>query len=84
MKTKYDIAKAISEENNISICKATEVIDTMLAEMRKALKDGEGIALRGFGTFSTKESKGKYSHFTKSVLPDKKRVKFKKSKLFII
>ena len=52
--TKSELVTAFAEEFNFSERKARAIIDTILDEMSEALARGEGIQLRGFGTFAIK------------------------------
>ena len=61
------------------------VIDTFCKSLEKALKEGQNIELRGFGTFFVKKIKAKYSaRNPKSgeiiYIPEKNKVRFKASK----
>ena len=61
------------------------VIDTCCKSLEKALKEGQNIELRGFGTFFVKKIKEKYSaRNPKSgeliYVPEKNKVRFKASK----
>ncbi len=55
--TKSELVTAFAEEFNFSERKARAIIDTILDEMTEALARGEGIQLRGFGTFTIKHYK---------------------------
>ena len=55
--TKSQLVTALAEEFDFSERKARVIIDTILDEMSEALARGEGIQLRGFGTFSIKHYK---------------------------
>jgi len=45
------LVSAIAEKTDISKKDVEAVIDTMVEEITKALKDGAKVALTGFGTF---------------------------------
>ena len=59
-------------------------IDIILNEIKKTLKRGERIELRGFGVFSTKIQKSRISRNPKTGekvnTPEKKTINFKMSK----
>lgn len=52
---KADLVAALAEKENLSNSDAAEVINTILASMADALKSGDGIEIRGFGSFSIRE-----------------------------
>ena len=56
----------------------------ILSEIKKALKRGERVELRGFGVFSTKKQKSRISRNPKTRekvnTPEKKTIHFKMSK----
>jgi len=55
MTTKSDISNAIKRKYpHLSLEDSKYVVDKFLKEISKALKSGERIELRGFGSFTTK------------------------------
>ena len=68
-----------------SICE--EILNIFCKSIEKALINGQTVELRGFGTFSVKNIKEKFSARNPATgkliyIPEKKRVRFKSSKKF--
>ena len=92
--TKDQLAKATSDslyrETREDIRPATvkAVIDHVMGNIQKALKQGEPIYLRGFGTFKIVERKAKVARDLGKneplEVPARKIVKFKISKQFTL
>ena len=61
-----------------------KLTDIILSEIKKTLKRGERVELRGFGVFSTNEQKARISRNPKTGekinTPDRKKIHFKMSK----
>ena len=55
--TKSDLIAAIAEEKNITRSRAEVVVNCVFDAMTDALKNGEGIEVRGFGSFSVRQYK---------------------------
>ena len=53
--TKSELIIALSEEMGFSFHESREVLNTILDAMSEALGRGEGIELRGFGSFSVRQ-----------------------------
>jgi DNA-binding protein HU-beta len=49
---KTQLARAVSEQVELSLNKATKAIDVVFQEIAKALQKGDNAAFIGFGTFS--------------------------------
>ena len=78
---KAELVKAIAAESGLSKKDSEAALNAVVASVTKALKDGDKVALIGFGTFSVVEKaerKG-VNPATKQeiVIPAKKVVKFK-------
>ena len=62
----------------------TKFTEIVLSEIKKTLKRGERVELRGFGVFSTKKQKARISRNPKTVekvhTPKKRTIHFKMSK----
>lgn len=92
--TKDQLAKATSDSlfretrEDISPATVKAVIDHVMGNIQKALKQGEQIYLRGFGTFQIVERKEKVArNIGKNeplLVPAHKIVKFKPSKQFTL
>ena len=52
---KNDLVQAVADEANLSKADATRAVDAVLSSVGKALKQGDTVALVGFGTFQVKE-----------------------------
>jgi len=53
--SKADIIATLSDELNLPVREVTQIIDTILKSMTDALVRGEGIEIRGFGSFTIRE-----------------------------
>lgn len=78
---KAELVKAIAAESGLSKKDSEAALNAVVASVTKALKEGDKVALIGFGTFSVVEKaerKG-VNPATKQeiVIPAKKVVKFK-------
>lgn len=54
---KADIINRIADETEVSRVKASIAVDTILAAMKDALRNGKRIELRGFGVFQVRDRK---------------------------
>ena len=52
-----DLIEAVALKYNIPLRKSEEVVNTIFAAMTSALKSGERIEIRGFGSFVVNEYK---------------------------
>ncbi len=52
---KAELIDAVAENADISRAAATRAVDTVLESITATLKNGEQVALIGFGTFSVKD-----------------------------
>ncbi len=52
---KAELIDAVAENADISKAAATRAVDTVLESITNTLKNGEQVALIGFGTFSVKD-----------------------------
>ena len=81
-----ELIKLLKQKNpNLNQSELESTIDTFCKSLEKALKDGQNIELRGFGTFFVKKIKEKYSaRNPKSgeliYVPKKNKVRFRASK----
>ncbi|MBQ6037454.1 MAG: HU family DNA-binding protein [Bacteroidaceae bacterium] len=78
---KADLVKAIAAESGLTKKASEAALNAVVASVTKALKEGDKVALIGFGTFSVVEKaerKGVNPATKKEiVIPAKKVVKFK-------
>ena len=69
---------------NFSLSNLSKLVDIILNEIKRALKRGDSVELRGFGRFSIKIQKARISRNpktnTKVDTPQKKTIHFKMSK----
>lgn len=56
---KAELISVISEKNNISKIKATEILDSVLDTITNTLKSGGNVRLVGFGTFDVSRRKSR-------------------------
>ena len=52
---KADLITSLAQKENLSTKDATEVVNTILASMADALRNGDAVEIRGFGSFSIRE-----------------------------
>ena len=78
---KADLVKAIAAESGLTKKASEAALNAVVASVTKALKEGDKVALIGFGTFSVVEKaerKGVNPATKKEIIiPAKKVVKFK-------
>lgn len=55
---KSELIRSLAVERDINIDEATEIVTTFFDSMKDALKKGERVEIRGFGSFKIKEYKG--------------------------
>ena len=55
--TKSELIERISETLRLPNGKAEQIVNTVFDSMVKALQEGEGIEIRGFGSFTVREYK---------------------------
>lgn len=83
---KTELVERLANENGITQAKGKEIVDYLLDEIKKELKDGNEIELNGFGKFTAiqKEARTARNPRTgeKTEVPAKKAVKFKAGKQF--
>ena len=60
--TKSEVIEALAAEINIAINEARDIVNTILNSMSDALIGGDGIQLRGFGTFKIKKYQSYIGH----------------------
>ena len=83
--TKSELILKITKKNSFLYQKDVyKIIDTIFNSVTKALKDGDRVELRGFGTFSTKLRKARIGRNPKTgepvAIPQKKMPFFKMGK----
>ena len=81
-----ELIKLLKEKNpNLNQSELETVIDIFCKTLVEALKNGQNVELRGFGTFFVKKIKEKYSARNPKTeeliyIPEKNKVRFKASK----
>lgn len=55
--TKADVVNTIANATGLTKVETEAVVNGFIATIRDALRDGEGIEIRGFGTFKVREKK---------------------------
>ena len=83
--TKSELILKITKKNSFLYQKdVNKIVDTVFSSITKALKDGDRVELRGFGTFSTKLRKARIGRNPKTgepvAIPQKKMPFFKMGK----
>jgi len=81
---KGELITRVAENADLTIAQATEVVNTLLYTIGDSLRDGNKVALFGFGTFTTRERKSRPGRNPKTgeqiIIPAKNVVKFKPGK----
>ncbi len=81
---KLDLVNAVSEACSLSKKDAESAVNAVIAEVSKALENGDDVKLSGFGTFLVKERKERVGTVPgtndKITIPATKTVGFKPSK----
>ena len=81
---KGDLVNQLAESTDLSKAQATDALNIVLDSISNALKDGDKVALVGFGTFSTghrKERQGRNPRTGEAItIAAKTTVKFKAGK----
>lgn len=57
--TKYDLVEAIYQNTMCEKRLVQDVVENLLLELKEAMKKGDTIELRGFGTFELRLRKGR-------------------------
>ncbi|WP_457570897.1 HU family DNA-binding protein [Desulfovulcanus sp.] len=55
---KSELIRTLAEERNISVEEATDIVNVFFDSMKEALKNGNRVEIRGFGSFKIKDYKG--------------------------
>ena len=58
---KTDIIASLSVNANISQQKTKEIVNIIIAELTKGIATGDGVEIRGFGSFNRKYRKSRIS-----------------------
>lgn len=81
---KNDLINAIADSTELSKVKVSEVLDSFVNVITKALKKGEEVRLIGFGTFAVSKRKATKGHNPRTgeeiKIPASKQPKFKAGK----
>src|SRR5579864_65805 len=56
--TKSELIDHVADKLRLPKARAEQIVDTIFDSMVNALKQGEGIEIRGFGSFTVREYKG--------------------------
>jgi len=77
--TKSELIEAVAKRSNITKARAELVVNCVFESMTKALEKGEGIEIRGFGSFTVRDYKpysGRNPRTGKTVAVPEKRLPF--------
>ena len=55
--TKSELIDSVADKLHLAKARAEQIVDTVFNSMVDALKDGQGIEIRGFGSFTIREYK---------------------------
>ena len=84
--TKLDLIKKISGKTGLDRNEVTVVVESLMSEVKGAVCKGEGVFLRGFGTFGKKKKAAKMgrniSKNTAILIPEHFAPFFKPAKIF--
>lgn len=82
--TKADLAKHLMDKLELGKKEADLLVQTFLESIIEALRDGDGVELRGFGSFRLRDRKGRTGRNPRSgesiEVPPKRVVYFKLGK----
>ncbi len=82
--TKTDLVQEVSRVLGVPLSEGETVVEQIVASMVRALRAGDKIELRGFGSFHTRDRKARIGRNPKTgakvAVPAKKVVFFKPSK----
>ncbi|HEX4457103.1 MAG TPA: HU family DNA-binding protein, partial [Polyangia bacterium] len=56
--TKSELIDQVADKLRLPKARAEQIVDTIFDSMVNALKQGDGIEIRGFGSFTVREYKG--------------------------
>src|SRR5579862_3631252 len=80
---KVDLIDAVSRVTELSLKGSAVIVELVLGNIAKSLKSGERVEIRGFGSFSVRQRRGRIGRNPKTgaqvVVPPKKIVSFKAS-----
>ena len=77
--TKSELIEAVAKRSNITKARAELVVNCVFEAMTRALEKGEGIEIRGFGSFTVRDYKpysGRNPRTGKQVAVTQKRLPF--------
>jgi integration host factor subunit alpha len=78
------MARRIADETDLRQAKATELIETIFDEIKRALEQGDAVILQGFGSFHVRDQHGRIGRNPKTgqeaAIPPRRVVRFKTSK----
>ncbi|MDH4223793.1 MAG: integration host factor subunit beta [candidate division Zixibacteria bacterium] len=84
--TKSDLVEKIVEKSGLTRTDVAVVVDSFLEAVKNAMKEGNNIEIRGFGTFKIKERKARKARNPRTgeevPVPDRKVPVFKPSNEF--
>jgi integration host factor subunit alpha len=83
--TRADLADAITKEFRVTKFVALEIVEDILDEISSALMAGENVKISGFGTFTTRQKKGRMGRNPKTLeeayITPRKAISFRASAL---
>lgn len=79
--TREYLARSIKRETGLAINKASEIVDDIFDGLLDAIKKGDSVKIRMFGSFTTKRKNARVGRNPKNlqeaVIPERTVVKFK-------
>ncbi len=82
--TKSQLIEAIAERRNITKSRADQIVDIVFQSMSSALERGDGIEIRGFGSFTVRDYPSYQGRNPKTgdpvTVPEKRLPRFKVGK----
>ena len=83
---KVELVQRISEATGLTQVKAEDAVDTILAEIKSTLQEGESVILRRFGTFQVRAKRARIGRNPKTGeeadIPARRVVRFKSGNPF--
>ena len=78
---KAEIVRQIADETNLTQLKAEEVVEAILQEIKTALRHGDSVILRRFGSFQVRDKRARIGRNPKTGqaadIPPRRIVRFK-------
>jgi|RhiMetdeSRZDD1v2_1073273.scaffolds.fasta_scaffold1285709_2 integration host factor alpha subunit len=82
--SKAEMVRRLADETDLTQAQATEVVETIFNEIKRALEQGDAVILRGFGSFHVRDKHARIGRNPKTgqeaAIPPRRVVRFKSGK----